>query len=237
MSGRMPPKMSPAMQGLMNQRNQQDLARQKLRQGSRPGEEALSVRPRGVGGPPPQGIDRPSGLTQSQANQVLQGLLGDRPRGAGGPFPQVEVNPNVRPMPSPNPRQMQQGPLTQSGMQPQMPSSGGFMSGLSQLMGSKAPIPQPGQVGSATGAMPNIGGFPTPPMGGGMGTSPKPGAMLRKGGPVKAKAPVKKAMGGKVAAKPVTKKAGGKVAAKPTAKPVMKKAGGRVAAKPKMKRK
>lgn len=41
----------------------------------------------------------------------------------------------------------------------------------------------------------------------------------RKGGMVKPKAPVKKAMGGKVAAKPM-------------AKPVMKKAGGRVAAKP-----
>jgi len=105
-------------------------------------------------------------------------------------------------------------------------------------------IPRPGQVGSATGATPNIGGFPTP---GATGLTPaysggpqKPmaaGAMLRKGGPVKAKAPVKKAMGGKVAAKPVAKKAGGKVAAKPMAKPVMKKAGGRVAMKPKMKRK
>ena len=44
----------------------------------------------------------------------------------------------------------------------------------------------------------------------------------RKGGMVKPKAPVKKAMGGKVAAKPM-------------GKPVMKKAGGRVAAKPMMK--
>jgi hypothetical protein len=47
---------------------------------------------------------------------------------------------------------------------------------------------------------------------------------IKKGGMVKAKAktPVKKAMGGKVAAKPM-------------GKPVMKKAGGRVAAKPMMK--
>ena len=50
--------------------------------------------------------------------------------------------------------------------------------------------------------------------------------LFKKGGAVtakaKAKAPVKKAMGGKVAAKPM-------------GKPVMKKAGGRVAAKPMMK--
>jgi hypothetical protein len=52
------------------------------------------------------------------------------------------------------------------------------------------------------------------------------GRAFKKGGPVK------KPVGGKVAAKPVTKKASGKVAAKPMGKPVMKKAGGRVAAKP-----
>jgi hypothetical protein len=88
-------------------------------------------------------------------------------------------------------------------MPARQPTSGGFMSGLSQLMGGKAPMPQPGQVGSATGATPNIGGFP--------------GAAFKKGGKVKAK-PVAKKAGGKVAAKPVMKKAGGRVAAKPKMK-------------------
>jgi hypothetical protein len=83
-------------------------------------QQALSVRPRGVGGPPPQGINRPSGLTQSQANQVLQGLLGVRPRGAGGPPPQA--------------------------IDPKRPIGGA--------------MPKPGQVGSATGSTPNIGGVP-----------------------------------------------------------------------------
>lgn len=78
--------------------------------------------------------------------------------------------------------------------------------------GGMNPVPRPGMPGSATGARPNIGGMP--------------GAIMKKGGVVK------KAAGGKVAAKPVAKKAGGKVAAKPMGKPVMKKAGGRVAAKP-----
>jgi hypothetical protein len=78
--------------------------------------------------------------------------------------------------------------------------------------GGMNPAPRPGMPGSATGPTPNIGGMP--------------GAIMKKGGVVK------KAAGGKVAAKPVAKKAGGKVAAKPMGKPVMKKAGGRVAAKP-----
>jgi hypothetical protein len=65
-------------------------------------------------------------------------------------------------------------------------------------------IPKPPSVGTATGARPNVGGMP--------------GAIMKKGGKVTAKAPVKKAAGGKVAAKPVAKKAGGKVAAKPMAK-------------------
>lgn len=97
-------------------------------------------------------------------------------------------------------------------------NSGGFANAMSSLFGNTSPVASPGKPGSATGATPNIGGMP--------------GAIMKKGGKVMAKAPVKKAAGGKVAAKPVAKKAGGKVAAKPMGKPIMKKAGGRVAAKP-----
>ena len=122
---------------------------------------------------------------------------------------QLQVLSSVE-MPQPAPRPM--GPLLGPGPK----SDGPYMPG-SPLNPLRPPV-APGQPGSATGPTPNIGGMP--------------GAIMKKGGKVAAKAPVKKAVGGKVAAKPVAKKAGGKVAAKPMGKPVMKKAGGRVAAKP-----
>ena len=122
----------------------------------------------------------------------------------------VTVTPSMPPpppMPQPAPRPV--GSLFGKSDGPNMPGS---------PSNPLRPPVAPGQPGSATGAKPNIGGMP--------------GAIMKKGGKVTAKAPVKKAAGGKVAAKPVAKKAGGKVAAKPMGKPVMKKAGGRVAAKP-----
>lgn len=168
--------------------------------------------------------------------------------------PQVTVMPSMpppRPMPSPTPR-----PMPGPGRTPNPFTVDARPIGP----GGMNPVPRPGMPGSATGPTPNIGGFPvkdrgtgstpmpkfvTPNQGGTLGpgmpgsatgTRPNiggmPGAIMKKGGKVMAKAPVKKAAGGKVAAKPVAKKAGGKVAAKPMGKPVMKKAGGRVAAKP-----
>lgn len=114
--------------------------------------------------------------------------------------PQVTVMPSMpppRPMPSPNPRPMPQGPTPQPVARP-TPQP------IKTPPMSQGSMPRPGMPGSATGARPNIGGMP--------------GAIMKKGGKVMAKAPVKKAAGGKVAAKPVMKKAGGRVAAKPMAK-------------------
>lgn len=114
--------------------------------------------------------------------------------------PQVTVMPSMpppRPMPSPNPRPMPQGPTPQPVARP-TPQP------IKTPPMSQGSMPRPGKPGSATGTTPNIGGMP--------------GAIMKKGGKVMAKAPVKKAAGGKIAAKPVAKKAGGKVAAKPMAK-------------------
>jgi hypothetical protein len=145
--------------------------------------------------------------------EIMQQAPGVRPRGAGGPLPQVEVNPNVRPIPSPNSRSSmlqgqipanpqnvryatkeaaaagqkawdayQQLPQSQrqamesvrGQMQQQMAGRGPqTMPPVGSRVGTGGPgaplpgrktmggvMPKPGQVGSATGSTPNIGGVP-----------------------------------------------------------------------------
>lgn len=140
------PRMSPSRQALVNQRNQEALARQQAGQGG----VASRGQPPAMGG---TGLlaGRPPGMSMPSPDLAAAQARGLGP--SGGPLSSINTTPDLSKMPA------------------RQPTSGGFMSGLSQLMGGKAPMPQPGQVGSATGAMPNIGGFP--------------GAAFKKGGPVK----------------------------------------------------
>jgi len=115
---------------------------------------------------------------------------GNRPVGGGRTMPgNFRNSPNMQPRPRP----------VVAPSRPGMPIGAPVGTG-----GPRGLMPRPGMPGSATGPTPNIGGVP--------------GAIMKKGGKVMAKAPVKKAAGGKVAAKPVAKKAGGRVAAKPMTK-------------------
>ncbi len=160
-----------------------------------------------------QAAQQNKGEIRIPPKEIMQQAPGVRPRGAGGPLPQVEVNPNVRPIPSPNSRSSmlqgqipanpqnvryatkeaaaagqkawdayQQLPQSQrqamesvrGQMQQQMAGRGPqTMPPVGSRVGTGGPgaplpgrktmggvMPKPGQVGSATGSTPNIGGVP-----------------------------------------------------------------------------